>query len=105
GILDVLGDLHRDAQNLDTARECYEEALEVGRQLASTDPSTHFPGVAETLIVLGNVLRDLQEQELARARYEEALQILEKLAEVNPGQHIAKVAVLHSIVADLSCSS
>ncbi|OKH14581.1 tetratricopeptide repeat protein [[Limnothrix rosea] IAM M-220] len=81
----------------------YEEALEIRRQLAATNPQSFLPDVAMTLNNLAILHKALNEYETALGEYEEALEIYRQLAATNPQSFLPDVAmtlnnlaVLHS---------
>jgi tetratricopeptide (TPR) repeat protein len=66
---------------MDEARQHYEEALKIHRQLADLNPVVYLPDVAMTLSNLGRVDRLQNRIEESRARYQEALSLLRKLGQ------------------------
>jgi tetratricopeptide (TPR) repeat protein len=91
--LNNLGNLHREQNRMDDARQALEEALKIRRQLARRNPETYLPDVATTLINLGNLHSDQNRMEVARQAYEEALKIRRELARKNPETHLPYVAM------------
>ena len=64
--LNNLGNVQRDLNELEAARDSYTEALAIYRELAEHRPDVYRPDVAGTLNNLGNVQRALNELEAAR---------------------------------------
>jgi tetratricopeptide (TPR) repeat protein len=60
---------------MDEARQHFERALELRRQLAQQNPAVYLPDIATTLNNLGNLDRLENQPEEARRHYEEALKI------------------------------
>ncbi len=79
----------------------YEEALEIRRQLAVSNPQLHLSGVADSLSNLANLHRDLNEYETALGEYEEALEIRRQLAANDPQSYLPDVADSLSNLANL----
>jgi tetratricopeptide (TPR) repeat protein len=69
---------------LEAARDSYQEALAIRRELARQRPDVYRPAVAGTLNNLGNVQRDLNDLETARASFQEALTGYRELARQHP---------------------
>ena len=79
-----------DQENLDTgqkrmdeARQHFDRALELRRQLAEQNPAVYLPDIATTLNNLGNLDRLENQPEEARRHYEEALKVHRQLAHDN----------------------
>ncbi len=66
---------------LNAARQHFERALELRRQLAPQNPAAYLPDVATTLNNLGNLDRLENRPQDARQAYEEALNIQRQLVE------------------------
>ena len=69
---------------MDEARQAYEEALTIHRELAKTKPETYLTNVAITLNDLGILHADQNRMDEARQAFEEALQIYEMLCQEDP---------------------
>ena len=75
------------------AGEKLQEALEIRRRLAESEPGVYRPDVALTLNNLGGVLSHLNEKQAARDKLEEALETYRKLAKSEPGVYRPDVAL------------
>src|SRR5437868_5264942 len=74
----------RDLRQPEAARDSYQEALQIRRELARQRPDAFLAGVAMTLNNLGAAQSDLGQPEAARDSYQEALQIRRELARQRP---------------------
>jgi tetratricopeptide (TPR) repeat protein len=93
-----LGVLHKAQNRMEEARQAYEEALNIRRQLAQHNPETYLPEVATTLHNLGVLHSDQNRMEEERKAYEEALKIRRQLARNNPETYLPEVAnTLHNL--------
>ncbi|HKI05829.1 MAG TPA: tetratricopeptide repeat protein [Thermoanaerobaculia bacterium] len=90
--LNSLGSRYRRQNRMQEAREKYEEALKISRELAQHDSAIYLPDVEETLNNLGNLFSDQNRIQEAREKYEEALKISRNLAEENPVIYLPCVA-------------
>jgi tetratricopeptide (TPR) repeat protein len=90
--LNNLGILHSEVNRMDDARQVFEEALKIRRELANKNPETYLPDVAMTLNNLGNLHSDQNRMDDARQAYEEALKIRRELARENPETYLPYVA-------------
>jgi tetratricopeptide (TPR) repeat protein len=72
-----------EQKRMDEARQHYEEALRINRQLAKRDPVIYVPRVAGTLNNLGFIARYQNRIDDARQYYEEAVRIHRQLAKLN----------------------
>ncbi|MDO8264027.1 MAG: tetratricopeptide repeat protein, partial [Gallionella sp.] len=90
--LNNLGILRRVEKRMNEARQAYEEALKIRRELADKNPNVYLPDVAATLNNLG--LLNLVEKRMTEARQtiEEALKIRRELADKNPNVYLPDVA-------------
>ncbi|HSS48896.1 MAG TPA: tetratricopeptide repeat protein, partial [Thermoanaerobaculia bacterium] len=75
-----LGNLYRFQNRLDEARQAYEGALKIRRDLVKKNPETYLPGLAVTLTMLGTVDSQRNRPDAARQALEEARRILEELS-------------------------
>ena len=66
---------------MDDARQHYEEALKINRQLVEQNPAVYLPDMAMTLSNLGRVDQLQNRMDEARQHYEEALNLLQKLSQ------------------------
>ena len=96
---------HLEARQLSAARNAYDDALAIYRQLDRAQPGAYTADVATTLNNLGDVLADLAVLETARAAYEEALAIYRGLDRAQPGAYPDSVAMtlnnLGNVLRDL----
>ncbi len=76
-------DLDTAQKRMEVARQHFERALELRRQLAQQNPAVYLPDMATTLNNLGNLDRLQNRPEEARRHYEEALKIHRQLAQQN----------------------
>ncbi len=77
------GNLDTEQKRMDEARQQYEEALKIRRELAQQNPAAYWPDMATTLNNLGNLDRLENRTEEARQHYEECVKIHRKLAQQN----------------------
>jgi len=91
--LNNLAILHSDQNNYDEALKEFEEALQIYRQLAETNPHAYLPDVAMTLNNLANLHKAQNNYDEALKEFEEALQIYRQLAETNPHAYLPDVAM------------
>jgi Tfp pilus assembly protein PilF len=82
-----------DNNEMGGAKQAYEEALQIYRQLAEKNPDVYRPDVAMTLNNLGALLYANNEMGGAKQAYEEALMIRRQLAEKNPDVYRPDVAM------------
>ena len=68
-------------KRMDEARQHFERALELRRQLAEQNPAVYLPDIATTLNNLGNLDRLEKQPQEARRHYDEALKIHRQLAQ------------------------
>ncbi len=99
--LSALANQARAENRMDNAREHYEAALRLYRQLAQEDPDLSLPRLAETLMSLG-LVDQLQGRFVeSRACYTEAMTIYRRLAQVDPFRYSANLAHVEAILRDL----
>jgi tetratricopeptide (TPR) repeat protein len=79
--LNNLGNLDRLQNRTEDARQHFEGALDLRRQLARQNPDKYLPDVAGTLNTLGFLDRNQNRIEESRAHYQEALNLFRKLAQ------------------------
>jgi|WetSurMetagenome_2_1015567.scaffolds.fasta_scaffold07458_8 tetratricopeptide (TPR) repeat protein len=91
--LNNLGTLYSDTQRLKEAEHTYQEALDIRRTLAKTNPQTYLPDVAITLNNLGLLYSYTQRLKEAEHTYQEALEIRRNLAKTNPQTYLPSVAI------------
>jgi Tfp pilus assembly protein PilF len=75
--------LNTEQKRLDEARQHFERALDMRRQLALQNPATYLPDMATTLNNLGNLDRLENRPDEARRDYQQALQIHRRLQQQN----------------------
>ncbi len=93
-VLNNLGLLLSDQNELIEAKKDYEEALLIRRKLAEKNPEIYLSDVAMILNNLANLLSDQNELTGAKKDYEEALLIYRELADKNPDVHVPDVAMI-----------
>jgi tetratricopeptide (TPR) repeat protein len=77
---------------MDEARQHWEEALKIYRQLAQQNPGMYLPYLAITLNDLGNLDRFQNRTDDACQHYEDALKSFRQLAQQNPDVYLPSVA-------------
>ena len=77
---------------LNQAEQLYQESLQIYRELATQNPATFLPYVANTLNNLANLHRNTNEMVFALSEYAEALQIRRELATQNLATFLPYVA-------------
>ena len=77
--LNDFGDMLRQQNRLEEAREAYEEALKICRKLAQQNSVTYPPNIAESLNNLGNLNHDENRMDEAQENFSGALAIYEPL--------------------------
>ncbi|MGV9976165.1 tetratricopeptide repeat protein, partial [Micromonospora wenchangensis] len=65
-----------------------EEATDIYRRLADTNPDTYLPNLAMSLNNLGILLSELGRREQALTHTEEATDIYRRLADTNPDTYL-----------------
>lgn len=100
-ILNHLGNLHYAEKRMAEARQAYEEALKIRRELAVNNTEEYLPDVAKTLSSLGNLYRDENRLDEAREVYEETLRIYRVFAERSPAVYEHYVARVQDHLADI----
>lgn len=95
--------LLQSLNDFDKARQHYEEALRLYRELANKNPEKYQPDVAKTLNNLGILLANIGKLKQAQTCFEEVLQIFQKLAKKNPEKYLSDVAVTLSNFGNLLC--
>jgi tetratricopeptide (TPR) repeat protein len=83
--LNNLALLDRDQNRAEQARQEYEEALKIRRELAQKDLDAYLPGVAQTLNNLRGMDYAEHRMKEAQAAGEEALKIYRELAQEGSG--------------------
>lgn len=96
-----LGDYYHQANEIESAKAIFEEALEIAQRLAAKDPQTHAPLLRIVLNNLGWTLEDNEEFGPAESMYREAIQVArEMMADRDKGLQaaagsMANLAVLY----------
>ncbi|MFZ0312347.1 MAG: tetratricopeptide repeat protein [Candidatus Korobacteraceae bacterium] len=90
---DDLTNLDTDQKRMDAARQHYEDALSIRRELAQHNPNVYLPDMATTLNNLGNLDRIQQRMEAARQHYEESLDIHWQLLRQNADPYLPDMAM------------
>ena len=85
-----LENFNTEQKRMDTAREHYEEALKVDRQVLQQHPDAYLPEMGMTLNNLGFLDRIQNRIEDARQDYEEALKIDRQLVKQNSASYLPK---------------
>ncbi|PSB23910.1 hypothetical protein C7B82_29470 [Stenomitos frigidus ULC18] len=93
--------MQSDQNDYATAQGSYEEALQIRRTLAESNPRTYLPDVAMTLNNLANLQQAQNDYATAQGSYEEALQIRRTLAAENPRTYLPDVAMTLNNLATL----
>ena len=83
------------------ARQQYDEALKLRRELARTNPAVYLPYVAMTLDNLAVLSRDENRHAEARQQYEEALRIYREFASTSPSIFADAIARAESSLRNL----
>ncbi len=91
-ILNNLGVIHRDINEIATAERYFEEALQIRRKLACNSQSL-LPEMGMTLNNIGNLQRSQNEFVNALSSYEEALAIYRDLGRVDLQTYLPDVAM------------
>jgi tetratricopeptide (TPR) repeat protein len=99
--LNNLGKLDGVQNRTDDARQHFEEALKIYRQLAQQDSDKYLPDVAGTLNNLGFLDRLQDRIEEARAHYQEALTLYRKLLQ-RDGKYAGDVARVEASLEELA---
>ncbi len=85
--------LHQGLNEYETALGEYEEALEIRRQLAATNPQSYLPKVAMTVINLSIFyFQSVTNQQRSIELAQEALEILQPFMEIPMFQQYASIA-------------
>jgi tetratricopeptide (TPR) repeat protein len=74
-ILNNLAVLYSTENEIDKAKEIYEEAIAIGKQLADINPKTYLPEVEMTLSNLAALHYVINKFEKAEKKYEEVITI------------------------------
>jgi len=90
--LNTLGNVDKLQNRMDAARQHYEQASGIYRELAQQSPEAYLPAVAGTLTNLGVVSGLETRFDESRAYSTEALTIYRKLAQENPRKYATDVA-------------
>ncbi len=85
--------LYQDKNDYTAAEIAFKRALEIRDRLASNNPQTYEPDVAQTLNNLGNLYSNKNDYSKAKATYKRALKIRERLAVNNPQVYEPYVAL------------
>jgi protein O-mannosyl-transferase len=90
--MNKLEGLDTEQKRMDAARQHYEEAVKIRRELAQQNPDAYLSYLAITLNDLGSL--DLRQKRMdeARQHFEEAAKIRRKLAQQNPDAYLLRLA-------------
>ncbi|MBR5352176.1 MAG: tetratricopeptide repeat protein, partial [Bacteroidales bacterium] len=91
----------QDINNFSKAKDKYEKALTIRRQLAAQNPDAYLPYVAMTLNNLAVLHSDTNQLQEAEEEYNEALSIRRQLADKNPDAYLPDVAMILNNLANL----
>jgi tetratricopeptide (TPR) repeat protein len=91
-----LGILYANKNDFTKAEAAYQEALEIFKRLASSNPQTYEPDVAMTQNNLGILYADKNDFTKAEAAYQEALEIYKRLESNNLQTYEPKVALMQN---------
>ncbi|ERJ68347.1 tetratricopeptide repeat protein, partial [Porphyromonas gingivalis] len=72
---------------IERAKDCYQKALDIRRDLATKNPQAYNPDLAMTLNNLGVLYYQINNRKEAEQAYKEALAIRKILAENNPSAY------------------
>lgn len=103
--LNLIGQIHEGQGDNDKAFLEYQQAKDIRKELAKTNPSKYLQKLANTINNLADLCTNLELYDEARANYEEALSIREKLAEDNPIIYSKDVAQSIADIARLDCAT
>jgi hypothetical protein len=84
--------LDKDQNRPAAARQGFDEALKIRRELAKKSPDGYISDVATTLNNLAFLDKDQNQPEAARQGFNEALKILRELAKKSPDSYLSDVA-------------
>ncbi len=85
--------LDTEQKRMEEARNQYEEALKIYRQLAQQNLHTYLPYLATTLVNLGVVDQAQNRMDEARQHYEEAMKFYRQLAQQDPNTYLPYLAI------------
>ena len=91
---------YRKSNRYKESERCYQEALEIHRTIAKTNPNNEVE-VARTLHNYGNLCLDTKRYKESEAMYKEGMEIYERLAKANPQAYEIKLASIMSNLANL----
>lgn len=100
-ILNNLGMLLCDTNDLKTAQDCFREALQISQKWITQSPEKFQSAAAATRNNWGNLYFKLGELKQAQEHYEKELQIYRNLAKINPQAYLPDVAIALSNLATL----
>src|ERR1039458_8329231 len=96
-----LGLLDAVQHRMDAARQHYEEALKIERQLAGQNSAVYLPDLAMALDNLGRVDRLQGRIEESRDHYQEAMTIYQELSKADPNRYANDVARVEASLKEL----
>ena len=92
-ILNNLGMLLCNTNNLNYAQDCFREALQISQKWITQSPEKFQSAAAATRNNWGNLCLKLGELKQAQEHYEKELQIYQNLAKINPQAYLPDVAI------------
>ena len=99
--LNNLGILLQDTNELEQARACYEEVLEIHREMSKHNPETYRFAMAMTQQNVMRLYLRLEKKEVAEKAYQEAHDIYKDLASRHPRAYEINYAKILVIGFDL----
>lgn len=97
-ILNNLGMLLCNTNDLNSAQDCFREALQISQKWITQNPEKFQSAAAATRNNWGNLCLKLGELKQAQEHYEKELQIYRNLAKTNPQAYLPDVAMaLHNL--------
>jgi tetratricopeptide (TPR) repeat protein len=100
-VLNDMGNLYSDNNQMSEALHAYSEALKIYKQLAEKNPGAFLPYVAATQNNLGILYKSNNQLTEALHAYSEALKIYKQVAEKNPGAFLSDVAMTQNNLGNL----
>ncbi len=92
-ILNNLGNLYKTLIRFTESEAVFNEALEIRRRLALSNPQAHNPDLAVTLLNIGLLYSETHQFTESEEAYNEALTIYRKLASDNPNTYDSYLAL------------
>ncbi|SJM19255.1 hypothetical protein PGIN_13-1_00713 [Porphyromonas gingivalis] len=99
--LNNLANLLSNNNEIERAKDCYQEALDIYRELAKKNPQAYNPDLAMTLNNLGVLYYQINNREGAEKAYKEALSIREILAKRNSSAY--EIDYFQTLIFGIDC--